>query len=54
MNSSAGDTGATQQHEFNKHVADYKVNYDNPPTSGEMQDILRRTERSASLKSKEL
>lgn len=52
MHSMSGDSGATQQPEFNKYAADYKANYNNPPTSGEIQDQLRRSGKHETLKSK--
>ncbi|HWR08365.1 hypothetical protein [Sporomusa sp.] len=42
----AGDTGATLHAEFNKHASRYQINYTNPITSGEIQDILREEEDS--------
>lgn len=37
-----GDSGATQQDEFNKNVSEQPmVNYTNPVTSGQIQDKLR-------------
>ncbi|WP_371361730.1 hypothetical protein SRRS_30790 [Sporomusa rhizae] len=39
---SKGDGGATQQHIFNKNVSgQVSVEYNNPPTSGKIQDELR-------------
>lgn len=36
------DTGATQQHLFNKNISKQPlVKYNNPPTSGKIQDKLR-------------
>jgi len=40
----AGDSGYTMQPEFNKHISNYEVEYNNPPTSGEIQDKLRKKE----------
>lgn len=38
-----GDSGAKMQPEFDKNVSQSTiVNYDNPPTSGQIQDILRQ------------
>lgn len=39
---SKGDSGATQQDSFNKNVSEQApVKYNNPPTSGAIQDKLR-------------
>ncbi|WP_371375443.1 hypothetical protein [Sporomusa aerivorans] len=39
---SKGDIGAKQQDIFNKNMAEQPVvNYNNPPTSGAIQDQLR-------------
>jgi hypothetical protein len=38
-----GDSGAKMQPEFDKNISQSTiVNYDNPPTSGQIQDILRQ------------
>lgn len=38
-----GDTGATQQHLFNKNISrQAPVKYNNPATSGKIQDNLRK------------
>lgn len=43
-----GDTGATQQHIFNKNISrQAPVKYNNPPTSGKIQDNLRIQQDSA-------